>query len=87
MHKTRVACQRNYSDILEEEMIKECEELGISRALIVIDWKMKFEPMSQAETMVENFGKRGLPCHGIAIIYYVWDSVKKQAVKKVVCIV
>ena len=86
-HKTRVACQRKLSDVLEEELKEECtKSKRTSKALIVIDWKMKFEPMSQAETMTENFGKRGLPWHGVAIVYFIWDQEEERAVKKVMYI-
>ena len=86
-HKVRVRCQREYCDNIFEEMKEECEiKKGTSKAFMIIDWKMKFEPMSSRETMPENFGKRGLPWHGIAIVYYEWDSDLKQAIKKVMYI-
>ena len=86
-HRARVICQRIYSDNLDEQLKDECQSTrSTSRALIIIDWKMKFEPMSTRETMPENFGKRGLGWHGAAILYYEWDKEENKPIKKVMYI-
>ena len=83
----RVICQRDACDKILEILKRDCEQTKrTSRAFIIIDWKMKFEPMSSRETMPENFGKRGLPWHGVAIIYYIWDNETSQAIKQVLYI-
>ena len=86
-HRMRVICQRDACDKILEILKRDCEQTKrTSRAFIIIDWKMKFEPMSSRETMPENFGKRGLPWHGVAIIYYIWDNETSQAIKQVLYI-
>ena len=44
-------------------------------AHMVIDFKMKFEPMSTRETTLDHYGKRGIGWHGIHIVYYTLHEV------------
>ena len=45
-------------------------------AMLIIDFKMKFEPLSSRESTVEHFAKRGIAWHGGAIIYYMYENKK-----------
>ena len=45
-----------------------------SNALIIMDFKMKFETKSSRETTVEHYGKRGIGWHDFAIILYLLDG-------------
>jgi hypothetical protein len=46
----------------------ECLKSGkINRAVILIDFKMKAEPIYFRETQTEHFGKRGMTWHGILV--------------------
>ena len=45
-------------------------------AMLIIDFKMKFEPLSSRESTVEHFAKRGIAWHGGAIIYYMYENEK-----------
>ena len=53
-------------------MKKECVDTkgGVIWALIIIDFKKKFETKSTRESTLEHYGKRGIGWHGCAVIYY-----------------
>ena len=59
-----------------EECKRICEEsIGkVVKAIIIIDFKMKFESKSSRESSVEHFGKRGIGWYGVAIIFYLWEA-------------
>ncbi|KAL5502017.1 hypothetical protein EMCRGX_G008711 [Ephydatia muelleri] len=59
-HRVHVANQQKAIYKIEEEMKQECLHNNIrsKHALVVIDWKMKYESMSARETSQEHFGKR-----------------------------
>ena len=44
------------------------EEMKTSQVLFIIDWAMKFLPVSYRETQSEWFGKKGHPWHVCAAI-------------------
>ena len=48
------------------------------KALMIIDFKMKFEAMSSRENTLQHFGKRGIGWHGCALIYYVYKVVTDE---------
>ena len=54
-------------------------------SLIVADFKMKYAPKPSRETMLYNYGKRGIGYHGVHAMYYrleqVDGSTDKEAVK------
>ena len=51
--------------------LEKCAEAGdCTRAMLLLDWKMKFESTGTHETSQEHFGKRGLPWHGARIIFF-----------------
>ena len=41
-------------------------------AIIIIDFKMKYEIKSSRESTVEHYGKRGLGWHGMVNIFYLF---------------
>ena len=45
---------------------------------MIIDFKMKFEPMSTRETTLDHFGKRGIGWHGIHLVYYTLHEVTDE---------
>jgi len=42
--------------------------------ILIVDFKMKYEPKSIRETTVEHYGKRGIGWHGCALIYYLYQQ-------------
>ena len=67
-HCVRVSAQRKAID----ERYEDVRNRPIpDTAIIVIDFKMKFEPMKHREKTVEHFGKRGISWHGALIRYFV----------------
>ena len=57
-------------------MKQECLENKISskHALVVINWKMKFESMSARGTSQEHFGKRGIAWHGCLLKFFRYEE-------------
>ena len=47
-------------------------------ALMIGDYKMKFEPMSQRETTFDHYGKRGISWHGFCLQFYLLQSAKSE---------
>ena len=46
------------------------------KAVVLMDFKMKFEAKSARESSVEHFGKRGMGWHGLDITYYMWGKTR-----------
>ena len=46
------------------------------QALMIVDFKMKFEPVSARETTLDHYGKRGIGWHGIHIMYFNLEDVE-----------
>lgn len=69
-HVVRTVAQRKHLDKELNDMKRLCEQSGESNALVIFDWKMKFQRMHSREYTPEHFGKRGLPWHGCMIIYH-----------------
>ena len=70
-HKMRCKCQNIAIDKLDEDIKNRCI-LSNGKdvvAILICDFKMKFEPVSARETTLDHFGKRGIPWHGIAVLY------------------
>lgn len=77
-HRVRVANQQGAINALFKELERECLEKGdSSRAVITIDWKMKFEAMSARETTQGFYSKRGMSFHGCLISYFRRQEVVK----------
>jgi hypothetical protein len=70
-HRVRVANQQSAIACIYNELEQEClQENRTTRAVMTIDWKMKFESMSARETTQQHFGKRGISWHGCLLSYF-----------------
>ncbi len=70
-HRVRVAYQQKHISKLFQELEDECCTNGTaSRAVLTIDWKMKFEAKSARETAQQHYAKRGMSWHGCLISYF-----------------
>jgi regulator of extracellular matrix RemA (YlzA/DUF370 family) len=55
--------------------------------MVVIDWKMKFEPVSYRGLTSEHYGKRGISWHGVFAYFYRYtsdESTGEEYVERVV---
>ena len=71
-HQARCQCQSVAISSIEDEIKELCSKSNgkVIKALIIMDFKMKFESRSSRETTVEHYGKRGIGWHGFAVIFY-----------------
>ena len=54
---------------------KKCiENKRSSEALVVADWKMKFEATSSRETSQQHFAKQGIGWHGCLCLYFKYEE-------------
>ena len=71
-HKCRVQCQK----IAINKKILELQEVCCSsnrkevKGILILDFKMKFNPISGRETTLDHYGKRGIGWHGCQLTYY-----------------
>ena len=71
MYKPEKAIQK-----IHEDTINECYTKTESvTALVIGDFKMKFEPLSSRETTIEHYGKRGISWHGFCIQFYLLKNM------------
>ena len=71
-HRARCTNQNKAISQIEEQMKRDCldkRNRGV-RAIMIGDFKMKFEPMSSRETTLDHYGKRGISWHGFCLIFY-----------------
>ena len=70
-HQTRCQCQSMAISQMELDMKELCLRSRGStiNAIIIIDFKMKYEIKSSRESKVEHYGKRGLGWHGMAFFF------------------
>ena len=62
-------------------MKKECLDMNTTTvtALMIGDFKMKFEPISARESQLDHYGKRGISWHGFCLQFYLLQqSVNKD---------
>ena len=60
-HRVCVTNQQVHLEKIIKDMEKKClDNNRSSEALVVADWKMKFEAMSSRETSQQHFAKRGI---------------------------
>jgi hypothetical protein len=86
-HQVRVVNQNRKLMEYDEDLKNRSRQQRNSHAVylnLIIDFKMKWEPMYQREKTVQNYGKRGISWHGIRAQYYVWDAEKQEPAKNVV---
>lgn len=73
-HVTRCVNQSHANAQKEESVEQLCLDSKGKQihAMLINDFKMKFEQVSSRESIVEYFAKRGIAWHGGAIIYYMY---------------
>ena len=73
-HVCRCTCQSQSLRNIEEGLKRDClrNKGRNTKAIMIIDFKMKFETMSVRESSLEHYGKRGIGWHGCALIYYLY---------------
>ena len=71
-HKVRCTNQNIAIKSIENNMITKLKESNGDhvQCMMIVDFKMKFEPMSSRETTLDHFGKRGIGWHGVYLMYY-----------------
>jgi hypothetical protein len=88
-HKTRVVQAQDAAALIDESMqqdVQESKQNG-TKLMVVIDWKMKFEPVSYRESTSEHYGKRGISWHGVFAYFYRYasdESTGEEYVERVV---
>lgn len=84
--QTRCQCQSMAISQVETDMKELCTRSCGStiHAMIIIDFKMKYEIKSARESTVEYYGKRELGWHGMAIIFYLYDYTEGSSYKNIV---
>jgi len=87
-HQTLCQCQSVAISQIESDMRELCIRSRGStiNAMIIIDFKMKYEIQSSRESTVEHYGKRGLGWHGMAIIFYLYDDGDSLPYKNIIYI-
>ncbi|CAB9519427.1 unknown protein [Seminavis robusta] len=88
-HKNRVAQQQDSQAQIDEEMQQEVRtsKSDGTKVMVVIDWKMKFEPKGRLESTAEHYGKRGISWHGAFAYFYRYQidqSTGEEYVERVV---
>ena len=79
-HRVRVTNQQVHLEKIIKDMEKKClDNKRSSEALVVADWKMKFEAMSSRETSQQHFAKRGLV--GMGVYVYTLSMKNIQSIK------
>ena len=77
-HRVRCKNQSIAIDKIKQEMIDTVKTSNGSNvhALMIIDFKMKFEPLSSRETSLDHYGKRGISWHGVHLMYFKLEEVE-----------
>ena len=74
--KNQQLALENLATIMKTRVVYSKGECTIAH--MVIDFKMKFEPMSTRETTLDHYGKRGIGWHGIHLVYYTLHEVTDE---------
>ena len=75
-HRLRVMNQQVAIKNMFLGMEHPCEQNNTSdECVIVVDYKMKFEPCYYREKTVDHYGKRGISWHGAMVSYYAMEEV------------
>ena len=82
-HKARCSNQSQSIRNIEEDLKDKCSKSKGDKveALLIMDFKMKFNPMSSRESTIDHYGKRGISWHGFCLIYYLYDEVEDKPVR------
>ena len=62
-------------------MVKKCADSNGKNiiAMIIVDYKMKFEPISARETTLDHYGKRGISWHGFCVQFYLLEEREDES--------
>jgi len=76
VHQVRCKCQHVAISSAEENIKQTTISSGgkFIKALIIMDFKMKYGMKSTRETTIKHFGERGVGLHGFAILYCQLDD-------------
>jgi hypothetical protein len=75
-HRLRVHNQQKAIQEIHAQISNDCLQIGESHECVVlIDYKMKFEPVYHREKTVDHYGKRGISWHGSMITYYTVSEI------------
>ena len=78
-HRLRVINQQVHIAALAKRLKRDCDAgKPTTEAILLLDFKMKFEERSARETTKEHYAKRGMSWHGVMIQYFVREPVKQQ---------
>ena len=82
-HKACCTNQTSAIKCIEEDIKQRCIDSKGSnvRGILVMDFKMKFNPISVRESTLDHYGKRGISWHGFCLIYYMYDSDLRDAIR------
>eukprot|EP00049_Salpingoeca_infusionum_P013069 m.244130 g.244130 ORF g.244130 m.244130 type:complete len:880 (-) comp15351_c0_seq3:204-2843(-) len=85
-HRLRVVNQHQAIDCIHKELRQECMRTKAvsTSAVVIADWKVKWEPRYYRETTRQHFGKRGISWHGYLLHFYDYDAINDEAVRKTV---
>ena len=75
-HKSRCTNQNQAIEKIHEKMVKKCADSNGKDivAMVIADYKMKFEPISARETTLDHYGKRGISWHGFCVQFYLLEE-------------
>ena len=71
-HKARCANQNKAIEEIHSKLKRQCTSSNGNEitAVMIGDYKMKFEAMSSRETTLDHYGKRGISWHGFCVQFY-----------------
>ena len=71
-HKARCANQNKAIEEIHSKLKRQCTSSNSNEitAVMIGDYKMKFEAMSSRETTLDCYGKRGISWHGFCVQFY-----------------
>lgn len=74
-HRLRVTNQQRALDAILNRMSERAAHLeGLDEALVVIDFKLKAEPIYFREKTLEHYGKREMSWHGAMVRFWAADE-------------
>ena len=69
---------------IEQKLKEKCldkRNRGVT-AIMIGDFKMKFEPMSSRETTLDHYSKRGISWYGFCLMFYLSHSSVDDDIKE-----
>ncbi|OWZ07939.1 hypothetical protein PHMEG_00019596 [Phytophthora megakarya] len=82
-HRIRVRNQQLALQRAADEVKARCDFNKFSdEAIVILDFKMKLEPLYFREKTVDHYGKRGMSWHGALVRYWTFVDEKGEAVER-----